>query len=223
MQIALQGGSSSPRLEIREFGAPLADGAAFIALLRSVTAASGAGADLAPASTPLASLEAVLAAAVSVGVPRWFTAAGLASGNIRLQLAFVATLFKAVPSMADPSSAAAAPLAGKPSAGSAGAKHSASAAHATALRTALHARLATEDRDGDKQSLGREARTVAQWVNTLDIEGVALHGQTIGQELRDGVGLLKVLDVVEPGLVKWSRVNARPTNRYKMVRTAVCD
>lgn len=205
-------------------------------LLRVSASSTGALAlpatDAAAAASPAASLDAVIEVASALGAPRWFSGKGLLSGNIRLQLAFVATVFKACPNMPDPE---APPTVGLASVGSGARDRSGTAnsvvsdtpvalskvhvsAHASALRSALQARFATEDRDGDRQSLGREARTVAQWVNTLDIEGVMLHGQAIAQELRDGVGLLKLLDVVEPGIVKWSKVNVRPTNRYKMVR-----
>ena len=219
LQIAAESGASTAPASppLRDFGAALADGVALCSLMRSVSSAalaSGVPPRGATAAAP-AALQAVIKAAGAMGVPRWFSAEGLASGNIRLQLAFVASVFRTAPSMPDPA-AAAAPAAA-PAAAGGGKTPAKPVTHVSALRTALHARLATEDREGDRQSLTREARTVAQWVNTLDIEGVALHGQSIGQELRDGVGLLKVLDVVEPGLVKWGRVNGRPTNRYKMV------
>jgi plastin-1 len=40
------------------------------------------------------------------------------------------------------------------------------------------------------------------------------------RELRDGVTLLKVLDIVEPGIVTWSRASLRPRSRAKMVENA---
>jgi plastin-1 len=219
---------------VKEFGPPLASGVALCALVRCVfPTAIGSGVpatdELAAAAGPSSAIEAALSTVFGLGVPAWFSVGGIARGNLRLQLALLACILKVQPNMADPQPASAASALGASASAASRLRsgtgssdvvvsQTASHAHAYQLRSALFAKLASEDKDGDKQSLSREARTVAQWVNALDIEGVAVHGLALSQELRDGVGLLKVLDVVEPGLVKWSKVNVRPTNRYKMVR-----
>jgi plastin-1 len=218
---------------IKEFGPPLASGVALCALMRCVfptVVDSGVPATDAQAIAlgPEAAIEAALSSAFGLGVPAWFSVNGIARGNLRLELALIACIFRVAPNMPEPQSpapptpGAAASAAARMRSGTGSTEivspQGFSLAHVLQLRAALHARLAVEEKDGDKQSLLREARTVAQWVNSLDIEGIAVHGQALSQELRDGVGLLKVLDVVEPGLVKWSKVNGRPTNRYKMVR-----
>lgn len=64
----------------------------------------------------------------------------------------------------------------------------------------------------------REAGAVAQWVNALDIEGVYLRAESLAHDLKDGTALLQVINVVEPGLVNFARVNLLPgANRYKRV------
>jgi len=64
----------------------------------------------------------------------------------------------------------------------------------------------------------REAGTVAQWINALDIEGVYVRPESLAHDVKDGTALLHVVNVVEPGLVNFAHVNMRPgANRYKRV------
>jgi hypothetical protein len=92
----------------------------------------------------------------------------------------------------------------------------ASEAHIKALEAEL-ASLQRKDGEEDSAANTREARTMAQWINSMDIEGVYVRGNNLARDLRDGTALLKVMDVIEPGLVQWQRVNTKPPNRFKMV------
>jgi hypothetical protein len=80
------------------------------------------------------------------------------------------------------------------------------------LQAELEEMIKGEAKDGQ---LGREGLTLKAFINSLDIHGVFV--RDVVHDLRDGVVLLKVLDTVEPGLVKWPKVDLQPRNRYKRV------
>jgi plastin-1 len=61
----------------------------------------------------------------------------------------------------------------------------------------------------------REERTFRMWINSLNIPDVYL--MNLYEDLHDGVVILKVMDVVEPGIIEWRRVNIPPKNRFKMM------
>jgi len=59
----------------------------------------------------------------------------------------------------------------------------------------------------------REARAFALWINSLGIEPFV---NNLYEDLRDGIIILKVMDVVRPGIVNWSKVNTKlPLNKFK--------
>jgi len=60
----------------------------------------------------------------------------------------------------------------------------------------------------------REERMFRMWINSLGID--ELYVNSLFQDCRDGLVLLKVLDKVEPGIVTWSKVEA-VTNRFKKI------
>lgn len=68
-----------------------------------------------------------------------------------------------------------------------------------------------DDNEGDS----REERTFRMWINSLNIDNVYVNNLYL--DVTDGVVILKVMDKIEPGVVKWSRVNLTPKNRYKRV------
>jgi len=61
----------------------------------------------------------------------------------------------------------------------------------------------------------REARAFCLWINSLGIETFV---NNLFNDLRDGIIILKVMDVVQPGIVDWSKVNTKePLNKFKKV------
>jgi len=61
----------------------------------------------------------------------------------------------------------------------------------------------------------REARAFCLWINSLGIEPFV---NNLFEDLRDGIIILKVMDIVQPGIVDWSKVNTKvPLNKFKKV------
>lgn len=61
----------------------------------------------------------------------------------------------------------------------------------------------------------REARVFALWINSLGIEPFVTN---LFNDLSDGLVILRVLDVISPGIVDWSKVNQKePLNKFKKV------
>jgi len=51
------------------------------------------------------------------------------------------------------------------------------------------------------------------WINSLGIEPFV---NNLFEDLRDGIVILKVMDIVRPGIVDWSKVNLKePLNKFK--------
>jgi len=80
--------------------------------------------------------------------------------------------------------------------------------------------LSEEERAGLDQWLfnsegTREARAFCLWINSLGIDPFV---NNLFEDLRDGIIILKVMDVVQPGIVDWSKVNTKaPLNKFKKV------
>lgn len=64
----------------------------------------------------------------------------------------------------------------------------------------------------------REERTSRMWINSLNLEG--LYVNNLFTSLSDGVGILKLLDLIQPGLVVWKRVNLESKSVFKRVENA---
>jgi len=61
----------------------------------------------------------------------------------------------------------------------------------------------------------REARAFCLWINSLGIEPFV---NNLFEDLRDGIIILKVMDIVQPGVVDWKRVNQKhPLHKLKKV------
>jgi len=59
----------------------------------------------------------------------------------------------------------------------------------------------------------REARAFCLWINSLGIEPFI---NNLFEDLRDGLVILRVMDIVQPGIVEWKRVNqVLPLNTFK--------
>jgi len=59
--------------------------------------------------------------------------------------------------------------------------------------------------DSDSEQ-SREARTFCLWINSLGIEPFV---QNLFTDLRDGIIILKVMDIIKPGVVEWKKVNTK--------------
>jgi len=66
-----------------------------------------------------------------------------------------------------------------------------------------------EDDFGDS----REERAFRMWINSLGINGVYIN--SLYEDCKDGIALLKVLDLISPGCVSWNKVEQNPTNKFK--------
>ena len=208
-----------------------ADGVALCALVRAAAPPSVCGevppSDAAArAAGPAAAVTAALAAAFAAGVPAWFSVEGITSANARLQTAVIAQLMRAAPALnggrprgppPPPAAAAAAAqrfrrVSAPPSAPTIARLIGEISASLTAGAGAVAVDPAALDPAGG--SLAREARALAAWANGLHVTGVTLRGGggagELARDLREGVPLLRLLDVAEPGLVNWARVSARP-------------
>lgn len=129
--------------------------------------------------------------------PFYFLLQAIASGNMRLQLAFLASLHSVAPGMDKGSAGDAA----SDSVGAGGAGAGAGSAPSKPVRVdvaemeAELADLIKEEADAEGES--RESRTMKQWLNSLNLPRVYVH--SLFQDSRDGVILLKALDHIEPG------------------------
>ena len=235
-QLARVPGGCSLQGKIDSFGLALSDGVALCALCR-VLSPELAG-DIPPtdaavkAAGPTDAVTNALSAAYGAGVSQWFTVEAITEGNARLQVAFFALLYSVTPGYV----AAAPPTAQVPATLEASAILVPASTQTLSLcprstrfaqgpvlpsqptpTAATHAPLSEEE----TAALTRDAMTVGEWINSLDIEGVCLRrvsaGLSVLRELCDGTVLLRVLDVVDPGIVQWNRVGLYPKTRAKMV------
>jgi plastin-1 len=59
----------------------------------------------------------------------------------------------------------------------------------------------------------REARAFCLWINSLGIEPFV---NNLFEDLRDGLVILRVLDIIQPGIVDWRQVNQKqPLSKFK--------
>ena len=49
----------------------------------------------------------------------------------------------------------------------------------------------------------REERSFRMWLNSLNIEG--LYVNNLFSSLEDGVGILRLMDMIQPGVVEWKK------------------
>lgn len=177
----------------------------------------------ATAAGPATAVTACLSSLFGGGVPAWFSVEGITNGNMRLQMALLAFAFNAHPGLdayVPPPPPSAASSGGASTASASTVKAGGPLPPASRAMAALAAELASKLASDASAAEGgsREASTVAQWINGLDIEGVYVRPESLAQDLRDGVALLQILDVTEPGLVQWNKVTMHPgSNRYKQV------
>lgn len=68
-----------------------------------------------------------------------------------------------------------------------------------------------EDDFGDS----REERAFRMWINSLGVDGLYIN--SLFEDSKDGLSLLRVIDKVEPGSVSWKSVEMKPNNKFKKV------
>lgn len=68
---------------------------------------------------------------------------------------------------------------------------------------------------GDEDdATSREERVFRQWINSLHLDD--MHIENVFDDLNNGLNLLKAIDAVEPGTVKWKKVNKKvPMMKFK--------
>jgi len=59
----------------------------------------------------------------------------------------------------------------------------------------------------------REERAFRMWINSLGLDGV--HINSLFEDCKDGLVLLKVIEHIEPNSVTWSKVEKQPSNKFK--------
>ncbi|CAM9964616.1 unnamed protein product [Ascophyllum nodosum] len=70
-----------------------------------------------------------------------------------------------------------------------------------------------DDDEGDT----REEKVFRMWINSLAIDNGDLYINNLFADVQNGYAILKVMDRIQPGVVRWKRVNIKPKNRYKKV------
>jgi hypothetical protein len=68
--------------------------------------------------------------------------------------------------------------------------------------------LMDDDIEGSK-----EERAFRFWINSLGIEDVFINN--LYEEVKDGLVLLKVMDVIKPGTFDWKKVAKKPKNNFE--------
>lgn len=64
------------------------------------------------------------------------------------------------------------------------------------------------------QDLERERQRYINWLNSEDLSNQK-EIINLEKELSDGVVLLKIIEIIQPGIVDWSRVNSPAVNKFK--------
>jgi plastin-1 len=67
----------------------------------------------------------------------------------------------------------------------------------------------------------REARAFCLWINSLGVQTELVNN--LFNDLRDGLVILRVMDVVSPGVVQWAKVNQNPEKMNAFKRVENCN
>jgi len=148
-----------------------------------------------------------------LGVPEWFSVEAISSGNVRLQIAFVAMLWQRVHGSMGESTLP--QLSRRRRSSAVVRRRTMDGRGMMAVQRELATMIREEEGDAEAETITRETRVQRQWINSLNLPGVAVHD--LASDVRDGVVLLRVVDRIEPGLVNWKRAHAKPRNRYQHV------
>ncbi|CAM9254077.1 unnamed protein product [Chrysoparadoxa australica] len=144
--------------------------------------------DLIDESDPTERARHVIMNAQEMGVETFIKPSDIVSGNKKLNLAFVAQLFNTNPNLQVDE----------------------------ATLENFKADFAALDLD-DAGDTREEKVVFRMWINSLAIDGGNLYINSLFNDVQDGAAILKVMDKIQPGVIKWKRVNENPKNRYKKV------
>ena len=67
----------------------------------------------------------------------------------------------------------------------------------------------------DDEEVSREERSFRTWVNSLRLEGMGKINN-LYEECKNGILLLRIIDRIIPGIVKWEKVDLAPKNIFKI-------
>jgi len=165
---------------IKNFGGDVKDSVAYTILLNQIAPGQCDKSALTD-SDMLSRGNKVINNSKKLGVQPFIKPKDIASGNPRLNLAFVAAIFNQCPGL-DPLS-----------------------------QEELDKAGLMDDDFGDS----REERAFRMWINSLGIQDVYVN--SLFEDVKDGLVLLRVIDKVQPGLVAWKQVEMNPNNKFKKV------
>jgi plastin-1 len=121
-----------------------------------------------------------------LGAESYITPEDIVAGNSKLNTLFVASIFNAYPGLEPP----------------------------TEEEAMEAAKLLDDDVEG-----AREERAFRMWINSLglnDDNGEPIHINNLYEESKDGLVLLRTLEKITPGCVRWKLVDKKPKNPFKI-------
>ena len=121
-----------------------------------------------------------------LGAESYITPEDIVAGNSKLNTLFVASIFNAYPGLEPP----------------------------TEQEAMEAAKLLDDDVEG-----AREERAFRMWINSLglnDDNGEPIHINNLYEESKDGLVLLRTLEKITPGCVRWKLVDKKPKNPFKI-------
>jgi plastin-1 len=124
--------------------------------------------------------------AKKLGAESYITPEDIVAGNNKLNTLFVASIFNAYPGLEPP----------------------------TEQEAMEAAKLLDDDIEG-----AREERAFRMWINSLgltDENGDPIHINNLYEESKDGLVLLRTLEKITPGCVRWKLVDKKPKNPFKI-------
>ena len=130
--------------------------------------------------------QKVIDNAKKLGAESYITPEDIVAGNSKLNTLFVASIFNAYPGLEPP----------------------------TEQEAMEAAKLLDDDIEG-----AREERAFRMWINSLglnDDNGEPIHINNLYEESKDGLVLLRTLEKITPGCVRWKLVDKKPKNPFKI-------
>ena len=130
--------------------------------------------------------QKVIDNAKKLGAESYIKPEDIVAGNNKLNTLFVASIFNAYPGLEPP----------------------------TEQEAMEAAKLLDDDIEG-----AREERAFRMWINSLglnDDNGEPIHINNLYEESKDGLVLLRTLEKITPGCVRWKLVDKKPKNPFKI-------
>lgn len=174
----------------------LKDGEVYLRLLHSIDKEKCPCDEALANQDPIARAEKVIENARAIEVPAFIQPGDIASGNRRLNLAFVAQIFNQNHGL------------------------HAKEEEIKAVEEAFEAAGLDEAAEGDAADAAREEKVFTNWLNALGISAAGEKSvSNLFDDLNDGLVLIEAIDKVHPGLVDYKKVNTdrAKLNRFKKV------